>query len=132
MKYLINLSGHMLSPEAHRGLDSRFDGIETIAIDAIDFNKSVEDQMKNLFAQVKTTIDGSVAVTVILPGHSVLAALVVVYLHGTLGHFPSICLLQSSESGPYVPTNIFYIDAKDVRSSGREFRQELIKSNPRL
>jgi hypothetical protein len=129
-RILLNVSGHPLSRTAKRMLEVEYDVVETLALPEIDFSSPVEEQIRDIFTQTKSPLDGSNPVTVVLPGHATVAVLVLIYLHGLLGHYPSICLLEQ-RSGEYVPTNLFSIDAQRLRMSGRAFRQQLILDQKR-
>lgn len=129
-KIFLNISGHPLSVTAQRILDSEYDVVETLPVPEIDFSQSVETQLRNIFSQTEVLLDGSNPITIVLPGHATIAVLVLIYLHGLLGHYPSICLLEERR-GEYVPTNLFSIDAQRLRMSGRAFRQELIRDQRR-
>lgn len=125
---LLNISGHPLSEESTLELSKKFSSIETIPFDAIDFQEDVESQIRNIFQLVKAPLDGSINVTIIPPSHSTMAILLLTYLNGLLGRFPTICLLQPIENGDYRPTNLFYIDSHSLREKGRSFRQEIIRN----
>jgi hypothetical protein len=91
----------------------------------IEFSEDVHIQIRDVVNTIETPLDGSVAVTIILPGHSVVAVLLLIFLHGVLGHFPTICLMQQSDSGEvFLPASVFAIDSREVRMAGRMFRQE--------
>jgi len=128
-KALLNFSGHALSPRTVEQLQSRFDRVETIPFDSIDFEQSVEIQLRELIARVATPLDGSVAIAIVVPGQATLAALLFAYLHGLIGHFPSLCLLQADSSGIYVPTALFQIDVNAVRFDARSLRQEILRKS---
>ena len=124
---LLNCSGHALSDATANELRSRFSQLETIPIDNIDFQQPVEPQLRRMLELVKAPLDGSIPVTLILPGHPMLAVLLCVYLHGILGHHPAVCLLQPDENGSYRPANIFYVDSQVIRAEARAFRQVLLR-----
>lgn len=125
---LINFSGHPLSQVATEDLMERFSTIETVPIPSFDFSCDVDLQLRELIGTVKTKLDGSLPVSVILPGHSTLAVLLVIFLHGLLGHFPPMCLMLPTSDGVYRPSSIFYVDAHGLRSQAREVRQDMIRS----
>jgi hypothetical protein len=124
---LLNFSGHRLSEEAAGILEKRFSHIEEVRFQDIDFSGSVEDQVKELVQKARTPLDGSVPVSIIPPGHSTLSILLLVFLHGLLGYFPGICMLEARSPGKFLPTNVFHVDVNDLRNAGRAFRQELWK-----
>lgn len=121
---VVNFSGHPLSKKAKGRLNNKFDKVEEIPIPKVDFSSNVEKQIEKIVSQVESPIDGSIPLTVILPGHSTLAFLLCAYLHGKLGHFPDICLLEKEENKYYLPKSIFYIDSQEIRDAGRAFRQK--------
>jgi hypothetical protein len=125
---LLNFSGHPLSKKAYTELEQHFDKIEELPFFEIDFSQSVEDQLRKLVGCVSYPLDGSISVTIIPPGHSTVAVLLVVYLHGSLGYFPGLCLLESKEIGQYLPTNTFQINSQKIRAAGRLLRQEIWRS----
>ena len=127
-KALLNFSGHALSDIAVRRLSSEFEVIETIPVGSIDFRRSVEDQVRSIIEHVKTPLDGSIPITIIVPGQATLAVLLFVFLHGLIGHYPGLCLLETDVGGEYAPTNVFYVDSHELRLGGRTFRQKLLRS----
>jgi hypothetical protein len=124
-KYLINFSGHALSKQAKETLLSEFSEIDEVYIETISFEKDVEEQIKLVMSHVKFKLDGSVPISVILPGQATIAVLMISYLHGIIGSFPNVCLLEESDEGIYLPTNIFTISNNKLKKAGRVFRQEL-------
>lgn len=126
---LLNLSGHNLSEEARTELAHRFDMIEDVPFYEIDFKDDVELQIKQVLTKIKTPLDGSIPISIIPPGQSTLAILLITFLYGLLGYFPGICFLEAESSGKYKPTNNFYIDGHQLRKAGRMFRQEKWKRN---
>lgn len=122
MKILLNASGHALSESSNAALLSDFDRIETLDVGLIDFSESVESQIREIFMASRTPLDGSVSVSVILPGHPVVAVLSFIFLHGALGYFPNVCVLEQSNEGPFTPTTMFSIDTRAIRLGGRSMR----------
>jgi hypothetical protein len=98
-----------------------------IPFDTIDFAQPLEPQLRNILATVKAPLDGSVPVTIIVPGQATLAVLLFIYLHGLLGHYPAVCLLQSDATGIFRPTSLFHIDPSALRFKGRALRQEMLR-----
>lgn len=126
---LLNFSGHALSETTLRELSNRFSRIETIPFDAIHFELSVEEQLQKIIQHVKTPLDGSVPITIILPGQATFAVLLFVYLNGLVGSYPALCLLEVRDSGEYGPSSIFDIDAHKLRLEGRAIRQNILRNN---
>ena len=128
---LLNFSGHKFCQKTRQELELKYSIIQDVPFYEIDFGENVEFQLEELFRCVETPLDGSLPVSIIPPGQSTLAIILMVFIHGILGYFPKICLLESKGSGEYIPTNIFCIDGYNLRKAGRSFRQEAWKdSNP--
>jgi hypothetical protein len=123
---LINFSGHPLSAESTEELSKQFRAIETIAFEAIRFGEDIEPQLKSIVNRVKTPLDGSIPISVILPGHSTLAVLLLVYLLGLIGAVPNLCVMEPTGFGRYHPSSIFHIDIQKLRGGARAFRQEIL------
>ena len=128
-KVLLNFSGHTLSKEAKKELVKKFDKIESLFFDNINVSEDIDKQLKRILDKVKSPLDGSIPITIIPPGHSILAILLMSYLHAALGHFPNMCMLDLANQGVYLPCNIFYSNVNKLRTSGRIFRQELWERN---
>lgn len=126
---LLNFSGHPLSEGAIQILRPRFRAIETIPFDNIKFDEDVDAQLKTIVMRAKTPLDGSIPVTLILPGHSTIAVLLIVYLIGLLGSVPNLCLVEPVGFGNYSPTNIFHLDLHKIRVQARAFRQEMLQAS---
>ena len=126
-KVLLNFSNHSLSKEAELVLLKRFDKIETIMFETIDFSSDMTKLIQTILKDVDSKLDGTVSITIIPPGHSTFAMLLVIYLFGLLGFFPDICMLDISDEGIFLPKNIFYINGNKLRFAGKSFRQELWK-----
>lgn len=126
---LLNISGHRLSEEAHDELGKEFREIEDISFSNIDFSKNLEGQIKELFINCKTNLDGSVPVTIIPPGQSTFAILLYSYLHGILGYPPNICYLEADENNSFSPKSLFKINLNEIKTSGRAIRQEIWKKH---
>ncbi|MBP6732064.1 MAG: hypothetical protein KA149_08395 [Chitinophagales bacterium] len=119
---LINFSGHPLNRKVIVELKKSFLKIEEIPFDKLVFTENIQTQIETIIEKVKTPLDGSIPITIILPGHSVISALVMVYLNGCLGYFPKICLLEPTEDGIYSPSQIVIFSTYNVKMHGREFR----------
>ena len=128
-KALLNASGHALSDVAMTSLNEMFDRIETLDVGLIDFSEPVDTQIASIFSTADTPLDGSISITVILPGHPTVAVLAFVFLHGALGYFPNICVLEQSPDGPFSPTTLFSIDTRNIRIGGREMRQRFMQEH---
>ena len=122
---LLNFSGHKLCLKSRKLLENKFKIVEDIPFFEINFQSDVEEQIRSIVRKIKAPLDGSLSISIIPPGHSTLAILILVFLHGILGYFPKICLLQAEESGRYIPTSLFCIDGYLMRKAGRSFRQEI-------
>jgi len=127
-KALINFSSHALSQKAKDSLSPHFDIIEEVFIHNINFNENVEEQLREIIRNVKTPLDGSIPITLIVPGQATIAVLLITFLSGIIGHIPDICLLEMDEDGFYVPTTSFILSGNNIKTSGRKFRQELWSS----
>ena len=123
---LLNFSGHALSEATKAELLTRFKSIEDVFFGNVDFSQNVERQLKRIVGEVKTRLDGSVPIAIIPPGHATLAVLITIFLHGLVGYFPVLCLLEAKAAGDYRPTNLFQIDGGDLRSEARKLRQEIL------
>ena len=126
-RVVLNFSGHALSKEAKNELKKKFDKIEEIPFLNINLTNEVGIQLRRIIKKVKTPLDGSISITIIPPGQSTLSILLIMYLHGILGYFPDICMLDVTQSGIYLPSNIFYVSGNKLRYNGRAFRQEIWK-----
>lgn len=119
---LINLSGHLLNSQARQELEN----IHDLVIDAkpieIEFNGNIEEQIIQYVKKIPIVIDGSSAITIIPPGQSTFAIMLVSYLHGLIGHFPNICYLERAASGIYIPKIEYKISPQDIRVAGRRIR----------
>jgi hypothetical protein len=124
-KYLLNLSGHPLSIAAIKKVKGSKFIIEEVPFKEIEFRGNVEFQIKRIFKNVKSPIDGTDPIFIIPPGHNVLAILIVTYLHGLLGRFPTVCMLKENKQGVYLPYKLFEIDINNLRKKARNMRQKL-------
>lgn len=119
---LINFSGHLLSPEAIDELKAVYGTIIDVKPVEISFNENIEKQIESLVEGLPVKIDGSFSVTIIPPGQSTFAILLVSYLHGLIGHFPNLCYLERAGSGIYLPKNEYQFHPQEIRTAGRKFR----------
>ena len=126
---LINFSGHPLSNEALFDLSSIYETVVQAQPINFDFFSSPENQLEQIVESLEIKIDGTKPVSIIPPGQSVLSVLLTAYLHGLLGHFPSICYLQLSDSGIYMPTAEFSINSNRIRNAGRKFRSNIFPTS---
>ena len=126
---LLNISGHRLSEEAYDELTNEFTEIEDISFSNIDFSKNFEIQIKELFINCKTNLDGSIPITIIPPGQSTFAILLYSYLHGILGYPPNICYLKANANNAFSPNTLFRINLNEIKTSGRTIRQEIWKKH---
>lgn len=125
---LINFSGHMLSEEAGLLLAERFEKIINSKPIEFNFTGDVEEQLKEIFRGIPYTLDGSRPVTIIPPGQATFAILLVSYLHGIMGHFPSLCYLEVGLNGLYLPKVEYVMNIQSVRSTGRKWRAEIFSA----
>lgn len=121
-KILISFSGHNLSQQAKEELEKEFEVIEEVSIPFIDFDEGVEKVLENLVNEVKFNLDGSKNITIILPGHSNLSALLYNYLFGLIGHPPNIYMFRETENGEYLPFKFF--KGRDIKKAGRLLREK--------
>lgn len=126
---LLNISGHRLSEQVLNELSKEYSEIENIDFANIDFSENLEVQIKNLFINSETKLDGSVPVTIIPPGQSTFAILLYSYLHGILGYPPNICYLEADQNNYFIPKTIFKINLNNIKTLGRTFRQEIWKKH---
>lgn len=122
---LLNISGHPLSEKAIYELKKEFTEIEDIQISNIDFSSSIELQIKNIFSDCKSKIDGSIPLTIIPPWQSTFAILIFSYLHGLIGYPPNICYLEANTDNIFSPKTVFKFNLNKIKNSGRSFRQEV-------
>lgn len=122
---LINFSGHPLSPEALERFSRHYDEVVQARPITFDFSGPIEEQLEELVASLRCSIDGTRPITVIPPGQSTLSVLLVTYMHGLMGHFPAICYLELSDAGVYLPKAEFSINSNHVRAAGRRFRAKV-------
>lgn len=121
---LLNFSGHPLNQHARNDLAQRFDRVIDAPIVEITFDDSIATQIERIVCGSKIRIDGSFSLTIIPPGQSTFAILLVSYLHGLIGHFPNICYLERSPEGLYMPRVEYQIQPHEIRGLGRKFRVE--------
>lgn len=122
-KILLNLSGHPLSKEATNKFEHDYTLIVSAAEYHIDFEKDINSQIKKLIESLNIIIDGSQSITVIPPGHSILAILTITYIHGLIGFFPRICYMDLNDDDIYVPKKEFTIKLQDIRKTARISRK---------
>jgi len=120
---LLNCSGHKLTPRAEEELLRQFGHIEDVPIPTLSFDEDIERQIREIVSQIATPLDGSATVSVVPPGQSTVAILLLAYLNGIIGYFPSICYLAADRPGEYMPRAVFVLDPQGVRDGGRRFRQ---------
>lgn len=125
---LINFSGHALSQEATSILGKRFERVVNVRPIEFDFSEDVDGQMKNIFREIPCKLDGSCPITIIPPGQATLSILLVTYLHGAIGHFPSICYLEATADGLYLPKVEYVMSMQSVRSAGRKWRGSMFSA----
>ncbi|MBD2703416.1 hypothetical protein IC229_22420 [Spirosoma sp. BT702] len=121
-KALLNISGHPLSNIAIDVFRQKFDIIEDVKFNLIDFNDDIIFQIEAIVNLIKIPLDGTVGITIIPPSQSFFAVLLTIYIEGLLGNYPSICLLEPNEDGVYVPNFNALINGHNVRKQGREKR----------
>jgi len=119
---LLNFSGHPLCQEAASILEKRFEKIVNSKPIEFDFAADVEAQLTRVIHDIPYKLDGSRPITVIPPGQATLAILLVSYLHGIVGHFPSLCYLEARPDGLYLPKVEYVLSVQSVRSAGRKWR----------
>ena len=119
---LVNFSGHPLCKEAASILNERFEKIVNCKPIEFDFSDDVETQISIIIQNIPYKLDGSRPITNIPPGQATLAILLVSYLHGILGHFPSLCYLEARADGLYLPKIEYIMSVQSVRSAGRKWR----------
>lgn len=125
MKHVvINFSGHPLSSEARKILEAKFDCVLQPEPFLFDFRQDANAQLKQICANALQELDRDTALTIIPPGQSTLAILLVSYLHGVVGHFPRICYLELGDQGLYLPLAEYEINPQNTRSAGRVFRMQ--------
>jgi len=124
---LISFSGHKLSNEALDKLKEEYEIIEEVFVPYIDFEQDIESQLESVANQVKFKLDGSRTITLIIPGHSTLSALLYVFIYGIIGHPPDLLLLQEDDSGNYLPYKKY--KGREIKKTGRLLREKLLKRN---
>lgn len=118
----INFSGHPLCQETIAILTRKYGKVINASPINFDFSKNVEEQILDYINKIGIKIDGTVPITIIPPGQSTLAIILVAYIHGLTGNFPSICYLELSDDGRYLPKAELYINSNKIRSAGRKYR----------
>lgn len=122
---IINFSGHTLCSETIQILNTKYDVVYNCEPVNFNFSKEVDVQLQEIISNIEIKIDGSFSLTIIPPGQSTFAILLVSYLHGITGHFPKICYLEMNEDGFYIPKSEFQINVQNVRSKGRLYRSSI-------
>lgn len=122
---LINLSGHALSKETTRILEQRFNKIINMKPIDFDFEGDIEKQIISIINSIPCRLDGTIPITIIPPGQSTLSILLASYLHGALGHFPSLCYLEINSDGLYLPKTQYSVNTQSIRSAGRKWRTSI-------
>ena len=123
-RIIVNYSGHLLSKEASVSLGSAFDEIIQPDPFHFDFTADANEQLGVIVARTLESLDSESVLTIIPPGQSTLAILLVSFIHGLIGHFPRLCYLELNESGMYMPLTEFHISTQNVRTAGRFFRMK--------
>lgn len=126
-RVLLSFSGHKLSNEAIETLKSEFDEIEEIFIPFFDFEQEIETQLHNLLSRVNCQLDGSKNITIVVPGHSNLSAILYNFLFGLIGHPPDIYMFRESENGNYMPFKKF--KGRDLKKAGRLLRESYFRTS---
>lgn len=119
---LLNISGHPLNSQTRQALEKIHDCVIDANPIEIEFNGSIEEQIINFVEKIPVTIDGSSSITIIPPGQSTFAIILVSYLHGLIGHFPNICYLERTANGIYAPKLEYAINPQNIRVAGRRIR----------
>lgn len=119
---ILNFSGHKLCGEAKIALGLRFEKIIDVDWPEFDFNGCIASQVEAAICALPINVDGTIPITIIAPGQSTLAILLVSFLHGLLGHFPQICYLERNNFGLYLPKLQNDINSQDIRLAGRRLR----------
>jgi len=121
-RVLLSFSGHKLSDKALEALRLEFEEIEEIFIPLIDFEQDMEEQLSKLINQVTCQLDGSKNITIVVPGHSNLSAILYNFLFGIIGHPPDIYMFREVEDGNYMPFKRF--KGRDLKKAGRLLREK--------
>ena len=121
-KAILNISGHPLSQEAIEIFAQKFDVIEDVKFNLINFNIDINSQIESVINLILTPLDGTVGITIIPPSPSVFAILITSYIEGLLGNYPSICLLEPNKDGIYVPNFNATTNGNILRKYARERR----------
>jgi len=125
-RVLLSFSGHKLSDEALEDLRSEFEEIEEIFIPFIDFEQDIQEQLTKLINLVTCQLDGSKNITIVVPGHSNLSAILYNFLFGVIGHPPDIYMFRESENGNYMPFKKF--KGRDLKKAGRLLREKYFEN----
>ena len=121
-KTLLNLSGHPLSNPAKNEFEKNYDRIINSTSIHINFTEDIEEQVKYFLNTIDLKIDGSYPLTVIPPGQSTVAIIIMAYIHGLTGFFPKICYLGQNHDGVYIPLQEVNINIQDIRLFARGTR----------
>lgn len=125
-KVLISFSGHKLADEARSMFEKEYEVIEEIFIPFIDFEKEIHHQLTELTKKINFKLDGSRTITLIMPGHSTLSALIYNFIFGLTGHPPDIYMLREDDNGIYMPFKSF--KGREIKKAGRLLREEINKN----
>jgi hypothetical protein len=112
----------VLCKEANNLLSSEYEVVLDAFWPEFNFDDSIEEQLRQVVKRLPIRLDGTIPVTIIVPGQATLAVLLMSYLHGILGHFPKVCYLEQSDSGLYLPRFEYIVNAQSIRTAGRRFR----------
>ena len=121
---LINFSGHPLNQQARDELSRNHDVIVESKPVEIIFDDTVQKQIESIIKNLGVKMDGSFALTIVPPGQSTYAILLISYLHGIFGHFPNVCYLELSPAGLYLPKEDYILQPRQLRTAGRQYRFE--------
>lgn len=121
-KVVINFSGHPLNNKAKEILLSNFDEIEDVKFGFIDIDNNILNFLEEIVSSIKTPLDGTVNVSILVPGYSAFAVMLFIYIEGIMGHYPNICILKQQSGGVYLPDLTFNTTSNDIRNAGRQIR----------
>lgn len=120
MTRIFNFSGHPLTPETRIALQEKLSE-EIFVIDSkvhIDFRENIYTQIKDLIAPYKTEMTKG-KMLIIPPSMNTIAVLLISYVHGVIGMFPSIITLKMTGTHQSLS---FITDLNRLRKEGREAR----------
>ena len=121
-KAVLNLSGHLLSEPAVKTLLGHCKIVVDIPIPYLDFGLDVKEQTKGVASDLYGATEQYDLVGIVLPGHSLLAVIIVAILQGFMGYLPDIYVLEQSDSGIFLPVRQISVSLSELKKVARKER----------